>query len=185
MRNKQANRSLETDTTSRRRPTRRTMLTLIPVAALVTAGSGLGAARLLNPPEPPATPLGAIASLEGGLARIHGIIPLESVPWTPPETIIALEAPIAAGGHRIRLILELTAIEARGVRFRPTDYTIEEIAGFRAEPLWASHVDSDVQLGQSLQVTFIFEIPNKAIQLVLRGPQRVRMGLGSDHHSNR
>ena len=84
----------------------------------------------------------------------------------------------------MRVVLELTAIEARGMQFRASDFTVEEIAGFRADPLWASTAEGRVPQGQVRQLTFVFEIPNKSIQLVLRGPQRMRMGLGTDHHSN-
>jgi hypothetical protein len=169
----------------RRRPSRRAALAIIPVAVLAAAGAGLGTARVLNPSEEPATPLGAVASLEGGLARIHGIIPLESSSWTPPTPVAGLEPPIADGGHRVRVIMELTAIEALGVRFNSVEFSVEEIAGFRADPLWVSHDSGVVPLGENLQVTFIFEIPNQAIQLVLEGPGRLRLGLGTAHHSNR
>jgi hypothetical protein len=169
----------------RRHLSRRTVLAIVPVAVLAAAGAGLGAVRLLNPPEVPATPLGAVASLDGGLARIHGIIPLESSSWTPPAPVPTLDSPIADGGHRVRVIMELTAIQASGVRFKSVEFSVEEIAGFRADPLWVSQDSGDVHLGENLQVTFIFEIPDKAIQLVLKGPGRLRLGLGTAHHSNR
>ena len=54
-----------------------------------------------------------------------------------------------------------------------------------ADPLWVSQDSGVVPLGENLQVTFIFEIPNQAIQLVLEGPGRLRLGLGTAHHSNR
>ncbi len=84
----------------------------------------------------------------------------------------------------MRVIVEMTAIDAGGVRFNASEFTIEEFAGFSADPLWASTPGGQIPQGQSQQVTFVFEIPNKSIQLVLTGPQRIRMGLGSDHHSN-
>lgn len=168
----------------KRRPSRRTVFALVPLAALATTGVGVGAARLLRPPDVPATPLGALGSLDGGLARIHGIIPLETDSWKPPEPVATLKSPIASGGHRVRVLLELTASKASGVRFESTDFAVGEIVGFRAEPLWASQQSAIISLGENLQVTFIFEIPNKAIQLVLEGPGQLRLALGTAHHSN-
>ncbi len=83
----------------------------------------------------------------------------------------------------MRVIMEVTAIDAGGVRFRPSEFTVEEITGFGADPLWASTAAGQVPQGESWQVTFVFEIPNKSIQLVLKGPQQIRMSLGTNHHS--
>lgn len=40
-----------------------------------------------------------------------------------------------------------------------------------------------IKPGYSLPATLVFEIPDKSIELVLVGPEPLRLGLGSDHHS--
>lgn len=174
----------QTEPARRRRPSRRSVLAVIPVAALGVMGGGLGVHRLLYPPPAPATPLGAVATVTGGMALIKGIIPLESGTWVPPTPSPALATPIADGGHRVRLLLDLTAVEPGGIDFAAADYSVQEIVGFKAGPLWASHGHRHVAQGETLAVTMIFEIPNKSIQLVLQGPGSVRLGMGSDHHTN-
>lgn len=71
--------------------------------------------------------MGAVTSVTGGLARIHGIIPMESDTWIPPAS---LQPPIADGGHRVRVMVELAAIEQRRAQFRAADFSVEEMAGF-------------------------------------------------------
>jgi hypothetical protein len=166
-----------------RRPSRRSVLALIPVAALGVMGGGLGVHRLLHPPPAPATPLGAVATVAGGMALIQGIIPLESVPWVPPTPAPGLARPITAGGHRVRLLLDLTAVEPGGIDFAAADYSIREIVGFTASPLWTSHERHRVARGETLAVTMVFEIPNESVRLELQGPGSVRLSLGTDHHT--
>jgi hypothetical protein len=170
----------------RRRPNRRAMLALVPVAALGVAGASIGVNRMLYPPETPATPLGAVATLEGGLGLIHGIIPLESSTWVPPTPAPGLAAPIAEGCHRVRLLLELTAVAPEGLDFAAADYSVQEVAGFSftAGPLWTSHESSHVPRGSTLAAAMVFEIPNKSLRLVLQGPGSVRLGMGTDHHTS-
>jgi hypothetical protein len=168
----------------RRRPSRRSVLALLPVAALGVMGGGIGVHRLLYPPAAPATPLGAVATVAGGMALIHGIIPLESVPWEPPTPAPRLAEPIPDGGHRVRLLLDLTAVEPGGIDFASADYSVQEIVGFKAGPLWTSHERHRIALGETLPVTMVFEIPNKSVRLELHGPGSVRLSLGTDHHTS-
>ncbi|MFJ6416431.1 hypothetical protein [Paeniglutamicibacter sp. NPDC091659] len=42
----------------------------------------------------------------------------------------ALQPPIADGGHRVRGLVELAAIEQRRAQIRAADYSVEEVAGF-------------------------------------------------------
>ncbi|HRO93956.1 hypothetical protein [Citricoccus sp.] len=81
-------------------------------------------------------------------------------------------------------MLELTAVEPGGIDFVATDYSVQEIVGFTAGPLWASHERHRIARGETLPVTMVFEIPNKSIQLVLQGPGSARLGMGSDHHTS-
>ena len=173
-----------TETKPRRRPGRRTVLAMIPVATLGVMGGGLGVHRLLNPPPAPATPLGAVATVAGGMALIQGIIPLESATWVPPTPAPNLAKPVATGGHRVRLLLALTAVEPGGIDFVAADYSVQEIVGFKAGPLWTSHERRHIARGETLSVTMVFEIPNKSIQLVLQGPGSARLSMGTNHHTN-
>jgi hypothetical protein len=172
-----------TETRPRRRPSRRSVLAMIPVAALGVMGGGLGAHRLLNPPPAPATPLGAVATVSGGMALIQGIIPLESATWVPPTSAPGLDRPIAEGGHRVRLLLDLTAVEPGGIDFAAADYSVQEIVGFKAGPMWSSHESRHIAQGETLTVTMVFEIPNKSIRLELQGPGSARLSMGTDHHT--
>jgi hypothetical protein len=172
-----------TDPAPRRRPSRRTVLAMVPVAGLGVVGGGIGINRLLYPPPAPATPLGAVATVAGGMTLIQGIIPLESATWVPPTPAPSLARPIADGGHRVRLLLDLTSTEPGGVDFASADYSVQEIVGFKAGPMWSSHESRHIVQGETLTVTMVFEIPNKSIQLVLQGPGSTRLGMGTDHHT--
>jgi hypothetical protein len=183
MATRQTSQDTPTGTGPGRRPSRRSVLALVPVAALGVMGGGLGVHRLLHPPPAPATPLGAVATVAGGMALIQGIIPLESDHWVPPAPAPGLDRPIAEGGHRVRLLLDLTAVEPGGIDFAAADYSIQEIVGFTAEPLWASHERHRIALGETLPLTMVFEIPNESIRLELHGPGTVRLSLGTDHHT--
>jgi len=184
MATRQISQGTPTESGQGRRPGRRTVLAMIPVAALGVMGGGLGVHRLLNPPPVPATPLGAVATVAGGMALIQGIIPLESDTWVAPTSAPALAKPIAEGGHRVRILLDLTAIEPGGIDFAAADYSIQEIVGFTASPLWTSHERHHVARGETLAVTMVFEIPNKSIRLELQGPGSARLSLGTDHHTS-
>jgi hypothetical protein len=180
---RQTSQDTRAETGHGRRPSRRSVLAMIPVAALGVMGGGLGVHRLLYPPPAPATPLGAVATVAGGMALIQGIIPLESATWAPPTPAPGLARPIANGGHRVRLLLDLTAVETGGIDFAAADYSVQEVIGFKAGPMWSSHESRHIVQGETLTVTMVFEIPNKSIQLVLQGPGSARLSMGTDHHT--
>ena len=83
---------------------------LVPALLLVLVG-GLVASVLLAPPRKPPAPLGASASVNGGLARINGVIPSEVDGQLPAAASAVLVNPPAEGLHRVRILLELTALE--------------------------------------------------------------------------
>jgi hypothetical protein len=68
--------------------------------------------------------------------------------------------------------------------FASVDYSVQEIVGFTAGPLWTSHERHHVARGQTLRATMVFEIPNQSIRLELHGPGSVRLSLGTDHHTS-
>lgn len=128
------------------------------------------------------TPLGASAELPGGLTRIHGVIPLESDGWAPPESDDALARPTGAGMHRVRILLEVTALGSTGIPFSATDYAIDGFGAGHPRLLWASPEQQTVEQGESLRATLVFEIPNQNVALTLTGENGMRLALGAGHH---
>lgn len=163
--------------------TRRSVLTLLPVALTGLAAAAVGVQILRREPAAPATMLGGIGALPGGLAQIRGIIPLESAQWRPPPPVTGLQGAPAAGSHRVRILLELTSTENAGINFVASDYRVEDFAVLSVPPLWADEQEAQLRPGQSRQFTMVFEIPDRAIALVLAGSGQLRLGLGTDHHS--
>ena len=143
--------------------------------------TGIGVGKLISAPKLAATPLGAMGAVSGGLARIQGLIPLELDNWPPPTP--ALRAALPAGLHRVRMLVEFTALEPDGIRFAAADFSVHDVASFESAVQWTDTADMVIKRGDSLQATLVFEIPDKSIELVLVGPEPLRLGLGSDHHS--
>ncbi|WP_233205757.1 BTAD domain-containing putative transcriptional regulator [Cryobacterium sp. Y82] len=102
----------------------------------------------------PSTAFGDTAAIPGGLARISAVIPLKFDGWVPPSAADRLDSPVQPGAHRVRILLELTSVDAAGLSFD----------------------------AESVPATLVFEIPNQAIALVLDGPQGARLSLGTGHH---
>ena len=155
---------------------------LIPLAAawLVLA---LLAAVLLVTGTRPSTPLGDTAAVPGGLARISAVIPLETDGWVPPSSADRLVGLAQPGTHRVRVLLELTTADAAALTFDAADYSLSGV-GSRATALWVDPSRHDVAAGESVLATLVFEIPNRAIALVLDGPQGARLSLGTAHHTD-
>ncbi|GER24253.1 hypothetical protein NCCP1664_27480 [Zafaria cholistanensis] len=155
---------------------------IVPLVLALLVGAGFGAV-LFQKERPAATMLGASGAVEGGLIRINGILPLEADGWLPPEAAPALEAPVPEGAHRVRVLLELTALDREGLDFRAGDYGVEYLGSQRQEALWASVASTDLQQGGTLVATMVFEIPDRAVEMVLDGPGSTRLSLGTEHHS--
>lgn len=164
-------------------PSRRAVLTMLPIALTGVAAAAFGAQMLRREPQAPATMLGGIGALPGGLAQIRGIIPLELDQWSTPTPVPSLQKIPAAGSHRVRILLELTSTENPGIDFVASDYRVEDFAVLSVPPLWADEQALHLGLGQTQQFTVVFEIPDRAIALVMAGPAELRLGLGTDHHS--
>lgn len=162
----------------RRRPRK---LMLIPIALLLTIGSALAYLFLTAPPQP-STPLGASDVYPGGMAQITAISPLEDDGWLPPERGDALDQAPAAGNHRVRLMVQLTALEPSGLGFASSDFTVTGIGSKRVSPVWSSVESAAVAQGKALEATLVFELPDQAIALVLEGPGKTRLSLGFAHH---
>lgn len=156
---------------------------LVPV--VLVAGMAGGAAWLLtnSVEEEPPVMLGASDTVDGGIARINGILPLESDGWEPPANGAALEAAVPDGAHRVRVLLELTALEPDGISFRASDYFIDGLGTGEPRVIWASPSSHAAQQGESIDATLVFEIPNQALALVLSDGGETRLSLGTEHHT--
>ncbi|MBO1269154.1 hypothetical protein [Arthrobacter cavernae] len=153
---------------------------LVPFILLTVLG-GLLVGVLASGTREPAIPLGASASIGGGLARINGVIPLEVDGWVPNDGAPLAGSP-ADGMHRVRILLELTALEPAGITIHAADYSILGIGAGKPKPVWSSPVSATVKQGQTIDVTLVFELPDKAIALTLQGPDGAGLSLGPGHH---
>ncbi|MFI7579400.1 hypothetical protein [Kocuria kalidii] len=148
---------------------------LLPVVFLLGLGGVLGGA-VLAPEEAPGAPLGAVAPVPGGLARINGVLPEgDAVPGAGDE-----EA--GDGTHRVRVLLELTALEPGGIDFRADDWVVERLGGGESPVLQASVAEQSVPQGDVLLAELLLEVPDRALELTLDGAGDARLSLGSDHH---
>jgi hypothetical protein len=76
---------------------RRWLIVAVSVLCLLLLGAVI--LRMTGPAEPSA-PLGASAAIDGGVARINGVIPLETDGWMPVEPASELNGAIQPGTHR-------------------------------------------------------------------------------------
>ncbi|MHA7276893.1 hypothetical protein ACX80O_10275 [Arthrobacter sp. Hz1] len=154
---------------------------LIPAVLLLIVGSLVYIA--LSQEKPPSVPLGASAAVTGGLSRVNGIIPLESDDWKPQGSPTWLGNPPGDSSHRVRVLLELTALEPNGVAFDADDYFVAGVGTDRHDVVWAPIESAFLAQGDNLTATLIFELPDQAILLTLENDDGVRLSLGTAHHS--
>lgn len=148
---------------------------LLPAVLVLGLGGVLGSAALAQD-EAPSTPLGAVAPVPGGLARINGVLPEdETVPGPQDEQG-------EDGVHRVRVLLELTALEPGGIDFAADDWAVERLGGGESPVLQASAPEESVRQGDVLLAELVFEVPDRALELVLDGAGDARLSLGADHH---
>ncbi|MBG6183898.1 hypothetical protein IWX65_001866 [Arthrobacter sp. CAN_A214] len=145
----------------------------------------MGGILLLGGKEESSTPLGAAAVIDGGLARINGIVPVEEDGWTPQDAgeTGVFDSPAAAGAHRVRVVLELTAVEPEGIPFDPADYSISGLAAGTSELLLSVPGSQRIRQGNTVNTELVFEIPDRAVELALEGPDDMRLSLGVSHHT--
>lgn len=154
---------------------------LVPAVLLALAGALVFSILTAAPRTPPAM-LGASASLDGGLARIHGVIPLEVDGWTPPAPSAALANPPGKELHRVRILVELTAMERDGLSFDPSRYAVSSLGSGTWKPVWFSPAPVTASQGESINATLVFELPDRAIDLALELPGGPGLSLGAGHH---
>jgi hypothetical protein len=176
---------------------RRRIRFLIPVILLVLVGVVV-AWVLLSAPRTPPTLLGASSPVDGGLARIQGVIPTEVDGWVPPPSSAVgsavgsgvdsgvdpgvLAGPAGEGVHRVRILVELTAMEADGLVFDPSEYAVSALGEGTWEPVWFSPAPATAVQGQTIDATLVFELPDRAIDLTLDLPGGPGLSLGEGHH---
>ena len=159
---------------------RRLQVPLIGLGALFLAAAVIAIAVPEAPVE--GTPLGASGTVSGGIARINGVIPIESDGWLPKEPATVLTDSASDGTHRVRIILELTALEAEGLEYSANDFTITGWGAVKSRLLWADPESAIIAQGEVITATQVFEIPNQAIDLIL-GTDAARFALGAGHHT--
>jgi hypothetical protein len=150
---------------------------VVPAVFLLGVLGILGGA-VLGQDEEPGAPLGAVAPVPGGLARVNGVLPEEAGEGVPA----ARDEPAEDGTHRVRVLLELTALEAGGVDFDAADWEVQRLGGGAARLEHASVQEQPVPQGQVLRTELLFEVPDRALELTLEGPRNARLSLGTDHH---
>ncbi|MEV5050161.1 hypothetical protein [Arthrobacter sp. LAR12-1-1.1] len=156
----------------------------VPVVLLVLVGALVASVVTAAPRKPP-SPLGASAGITGGLARINGVVPVESGGGLPTAASAALADPPSEGLHRVCLLVELTALEAGGLSYDPADYSVSGLGTGTRKAIWFSPGPANVPQGQSLTATLVFELPDRAIDLMLELPGGPGLSLGAAHHRGR
>lgn len=154
---------------------------LVPAILLALVGTLIASVLMAAPRTPPAL-LGASASLNGGLARIHGVIPIEVDGWNPPTPSAALAEPPGGELHRVRILLEVTAMEHEGLSFDPSQYAVSSLGTGTWKPIWFSPAPATARQGESINATLVYELPDRAIDLALELPGGPGLSLGAGHH---
>ena len=155
---------------------------VIPLGLLCILAIGFGY-WLSTAKSAPSVQLGAPAEIPGGIAMITGIVPLEVDGWQPPSPVAILQQDALDGAHRVRVEVQFTALEPAGMRLDPARFIVDGLGSGQPVPLWSSPDATLVQIGESERATMVFELPDKAIALVLEGPNGGRLSLGKEHHT--
>ncbi|MHA7241342.1 hypothetical protein ACX80P_15735 [Arthrobacter sp. TMS1-12-1] len=163
------------------RASRRRLKFLIPLLLLALVGAVVMNVLMAAPRTPP-TSLGGSASVEGGLARIQGVIPTETDEWMPPQPSTAFASPPGDELHRVRILLELTAMEVSGLSFDPAEYAVSALGGETWKAVWSAPAPAQARQGETIDAVLVFELPDKAIDLTLEVPDGGKLSLGPGHH---
>lgn len=154
---------------------------LLPALFLLAVLGVLGGA-VLGPGEEPGAPLGAVAPVPGGLARVNGVLPEDAGGGVSAGDGPAGDASVEDDSHRVRVLLELTALEAGGVDFDAADWEVQRLGGGASRAVHATVQEQTVLQGGVLRTELLFEVPDRALELTLEGPRSARLSLGTDHH---
>lgn len=162
---------------------RRRRRVLIPLTILALLAASLGYLFLTTSEPEPSAPMGASVPVPGGMAGITGVTPLEVDGWQPPTAAAVLGTQPQEGAHRVRVQVQFTALDTTGLRYDPQKYFVDGIGSGQPDALWASPSAQDLDQGESITATMVFELPDKAIALVLENEAGSRLSLGSEHHT--
>jgi hypothetical protein len=158
---------------------------VVPVVLVALVGVVVAWVLLAAPRSAP-TLLGASSPVDGGLARIQGVIPTEVDGWVPPSGSAVdpgvFAGPAGEGVHRVRILVELTAMEAGGLVFDPSEYRVSALGEQAWEPVWFSPAPVTAAQGQTVDATLVFELPDQAIDLTLELSGGPGLSLGEGHH---
>jgi hypothetical protein len=155
---------------------------VIPLALIAVLGLVFGY-LFLTADVKTSAPLGASAEVEGGVASITGVVPLESDGWRPPSPVAALQKDPQEGAHRVRIQVQFTALDKAGLPLDPEGFFVDGLGSGKPGPLWTSSPSTTLAQGESTNTTMVFELPDKAIALVLEDAAGSRLSLGVEHHT--
>ncbi|AUI50644.1 hypothetical protein [Arthrobacter crystallopoietes] len=162
--------------------TRRRRWIVLPVALLCVLGTCFGYLFATAEVKPSAQ-LGLSVEVPGGLASITGVIPLENDGWQPPAPAAALKPDPVEGAHRVRVQVQFTALDKAGLPVDPGSFFIDGLGSGKPHPLWSSSPPMTLDQGESANTTMVFELPDKAVALVLEDSSGDRLSLGTEHHT--
>jgi hypothetical protein len=172
--------AIDVRTDGRAKTGRRTIV--IPLALVAVLGLAF-AYLFLTAEVKTSAPLGASAEVEGGVASITGVIPLESDGWLPPSPVATLQKDPQEGAHRVRIQVQFTALDKTGLPLDPEGFFVDGLGSGMPGPLWTSSSSTTLAQGESVNTTMVFELPDKAIALVLEDAAGSRLSLGVEHHT--
>ncbi|MEO5778682.1 MULTISPECIES: hypothetical protein [Arthrobacter] len=158
---------------------------IVVPAILLILLAGLMAAVLTAPPRKPPVPLGASATVNGGLARVNGILPFDNGVGGPDGVASRFPNPPGPGLHRVRILLELTALDKGGLSYHPDDYSVSGLGTGRWTPVWFSPAPSLAAQGERINAELMFELPDRAVELTLEVTGGPGLSLGVGHHRTR
>jgi hypothetical protein len=163
-------------------PRRHRRLMIIPLALVCVLGIAFGY-LFLNAEVKSSAPMGASVDVPGGSASITGLVPLEIDGWQPPSPVAALSGQPQEGAHRVRIQVQFTALDEAGLPLDPAGFFVDGLGSGKPHPLWTSSSSMTLDQGQTVNTTMVFELPDKAIALVLEDSSGSRLSLGTEHHS--
>ncbi len=155
-----------------------------PVILVCLLACLLAAVMAAPPPKPP-VPLGASAAVDGGLARINGILPADGGGSEPDAAASGSTSAAGPGFHRVRILLELTALDEGGLSFNPADYSVSGLGTGKWTPVLASPAPSVAARGDRINAELTFELPDRAVELTLEIKDGPGLSLGAGHHRGR
>ena len=154
---------------------------IIQLIILCLIGTSLGLLVFASPGKP-STQLGASAEVPGGLATISGVIPLEKDDWRPPASTDGMDEAPEEGSHRVRIMVLFTALDQAGRFVDSSGFFVDGLGTGEPRPLWAETA-KEIDQGDFAIITLVFDIPDRAIELVLQHETGFRLSLGSVHHT--